>query len=114
MLSYAWLSFSHGITLVFMSLLAANADDLLQLLERCKSGLKDDGVVIIKENVCEQGFIVDPVRCSAHFCCLQSITRWLDCPLLGHVLHGVDMFTCGCCSFPFLTSLPSRAYQTCS
>lgn len=37
------------------------ADDLLALLERCKSGLKPGGMLVIKENVCERGFIVDPV-----------------------------------------------------
>ncbi|CAL5229119.1 g12384 [Coccomyxa viridis] len=41
------------------ALLYLTDDDLLQLLERCKSGLKEDGLVIIKENVCEQGFVVD-------------------------------------------------------
>ena len=49
-----------------MGLLAASADDLLQLLKRCRSGLTEGGLVIIKENVCEQGFIVDPVRYHAH------------------------------------------------
>ena len=44
------------------------ADDLLQLLERCKSGLKEDGLVIVKENVCERGFVVDPVRNWFHLC----------------------------------------------
>ena len=42
----------------------ADAEDLLQLLERCKAGLKEDGLVIIKENVCERGFVVDPVSAS--------------------------------------------------
>ena len=37
------------------------ADDLLALLERGKAGLKPGGLFIIKENICEQGFIVDPV-----------------------------------------------------
>ena len=44
---------------------AANVEDLLQLLERCKAGLREDGLVIIKENVCERGFVVDPVSSSA-------------------------------------------------
>ena len=44
---------------------AADAEDLLQLLERCKDGLKEDGLVIIKENVCERGFVVDPVSAFA-------------------------------------------------
>ncbi len=38
------------------------ADDLLALLERCKGGLKPGGLMIFKENVCENGFVVDPVR----------------------------------------------------
>ena len=42
-----------------------NAEDLLQLLERCKAGLKEDGLVIIKENVCERGFVVDLVSACA-------------------------------------------------
>ncbi len=37
------------------------ADDLLAFLERSKAGLKPGGLMIIKENICEQGFIVDPV-----------------------------------------------------
>ena len=45
----------------------ADAEDLLQLLERCKAGLKEDGLVIIKENVCERGFVVDPVSASVSY-----------------------------------------------
>jgi hypothetical protein len=41
------------------------AADLLALLERCKAGLKQDGIIIIKENICGTGFIVDPVRKAA-------------------------------------------------
>ena len=37
------------------------ADDLVALLERCKAGLREGGIVVIKENVCRTGFIVDPV-----------------------------------------------------
>lgn len=33
----------------------------MALLERCKAGLRPDGIVVIKENVCKEGFIVDPV-----------------------------------------------------
>ncbi len=53
---------SYGAAAVVYAFLPMCADDLLQLLERCKSGLKEDGLVIIKENVCEQGFVVDQVR----------------------------------------------------
>ncbi|KAK9902710.1 hypothetical protein WJX75_003523 [Coccomyxa subellipsoidea] len=42
------------------ALLYLTDDDLLALLERCKSGLKPGGILVIKENVCERGFIVDP------------------------------------------------------
>lgn len=40
-------------------LLYLTDDDLLALLQRCKDGLKPDGIVFVKENVCRQGFIVD-------------------------------------------------------
>lgn len=42
------------------ALLYLTDDDLLALLERSKAGLKPSGLVVIKENICDQGFIVDP------------------------------------------------------
>ncbi|EIE19830.1 hypothetical protein COCSUDRAFT_30891 [Coccomyxa subellipsoidea C-169] len=42
------------------ALLYLTDDDLLALLERCKGGLKPGGLMIFKENVCENGFVVDP------------------------------------------------------
>jgi len=51
-----------------------DVDDLLAFLERCKDGLHADGMLIIKENVCEKGFVVDPVRTSS------SATGWSPFP----------------------------------
>ncbi len=36
-------------------------DDALAFFERLKVGLRPDGVIIIKENVCASGFVVDKV-----------------------------------------------------
>lgn len=33
--------------------------DALALFERCKTGLKGDGLILVKENVCKEGFVVD-------------------------------------------------------
>lgn len=42
-------------------------DDALAFFERLKAGLRSDGVIIIKENVCASGFVVDKV-CTLPFC----------------------------------------------
>ena len=34
-------------------------DDAVALFERCKTGLKPDGLVVVKENICAEGFVVD-------------------------------------------------------
>eukprot|EP00241_Pyramimonas_parkeae_P023394 CAMPEP_0114285158 /NCGR_PEP_ID=MMETSP0059-20121206/5032_1 /TAXON_ID=36894 /ORGANISM="Pyramimonas parkeae, Strain CCMP726" /LENGTH=265 /DNA_ID=CAMNT_0001406027 /DNA_START=36 /DNA_END=833 /DNA_ORIENTATION=+ len=34
-------------------------DDFVQFFDRCKNGLKPDGIIILKENNCESGFVVD-------------------------------------------------------
>ena len=60
----------------------AYAEDLLQLLKRCRSGLKEDGLVIIKENVCEQGFVVDPVRSFAPVSKVLTTNKPLSSDLL--------------------------------
>jgi protein N-terminal methyltransferase len=33
--------------------------DVVALFERCKAGLTADGLVVVKENVCSDGFVVD-------------------------------------------------------
>ncbi|KAI8468749.1 MAG: alpha-N-methyltransferase NTM1 [Monoraphidium minutum] len=33
--------------------------DALALFERCKTGLSQDGVIVVKENICKEGFVVD-------------------------------------------------------
>ncbi|XP_017948420.1 uncharacterized protein LOC100145493 isoform X2 [Xenopus tropicalis] len=38
--------------------------DLLEFLIRCKNGLKDNGVIILKDNVARQGCILDPTDSS--------------------------------------------------
>lgn len=39
------------------------ADDAVALFERCRTGLKPDGFIFVKENICpaEQNFVVDEV-----------------------------------------------------
>ncbi len=41
--------------------LAGAADDALAYFERLKTGLTPDGLIVIKENVCASGFVVDKV-----------------------------------------------------
>ncbi|KAM8930986.1 N-terminal Xaa-Pro-Lys N-methyltransferase 2 [Pelodytes ibericus] len=38
--------------------------DLLEFLIRCKNGLKENGVIILKDNVARQGCILDPIDSS--------------------------------------------------
>ncbi|KAF5838956.1 alpha-N-methyltransferase NTM1 [Dunaliella salina] len=40
-------------------LLYLTDDDVVLLFNRCRSGLKPDGLIFVKENICRQGFIVD-------------------------------------------------------
>eukprot|EP00775_Hariotina_reticulata_P001742 gene1742-2083_t len=35
------------------------ANDALALFQRCKAGLKSDGIIMVKENICKEGFVVD-------------------------------------------------------
>ena len=44
------------------------ADDLIAFLQRSAAALKPGGVLIVKENVCEKGFVVDNSD--------ASVTRW--------------------------------------
>ena len=39
------------------------ADDAIALFQRCKDGLKSDGIIFVKENICSaaQNFAVDKV-----------------------------------------------------
>lgn len=34
-------------------------DDLVALFRRCQTGLRPGGTIVLKENVCEEGFVVD-------------------------------------------------------
>ena len=34
-------------------------DDALSFFDRCRSGLAPNGIIVIKENICDKGFIVD-------------------------------------------------------
>lgn len=34
--------------------------DAVALFERCKTGLVADGLIVVKENICGEGFVVDP------------------------------------------------------
>ncbi|GBF88711.1 hypothetical protein Rsub_01610 [Raphidocelis subcapitata] len=34
--------------------------DAVALFERCKTGLAPDGLIVVKENICGEGFVVDP------------------------------------------------------
>lgn len=45
--------------------LAWAADDAVAFFDRCRQGLKPDGVIIVKENICsaEANFVVDKVPC---------------------------------------------------
>ena len=38
------------------------ADDAISFFVRCRTGLAPGGLIVIKENVCSKGFIVDKVR----------------------------------------------------
>jgi protein N-terminal methyltransferase len=40
-------------------LLYLTDDDLVDLFKSCKKGLKEGGLIIVKENICTSGFIVD-------------------------------------------------------
>ena len=53
-------------------------DDALAFFERLKAGLRPDGVIIIKENVCASGFVVDKV-CTLLFT-LYAAGAWLHSP----------------------------------
>ncbi|EKX43964.1 hypothetical protein GUITHDRAFT_110071 [Guillardia theta CCMP2712] len=37
-------------------------EDFVAFMMRCKRGLKEDGVIVLKENACTEGFIVDKVK----------------------------------------------------
>ena len=41
------------------ALLYLTDDDLCAFLRRCAAAVKPGGVIVVKENVCEEGFIVD-------------------------------------------------------
>mmetsp|Transcript_10622 Transcript_10622/g.30241 ORF Transcript_10622/g.30241 Transcript_10622/m.30241 type:complete len:255 (+) Transcript_10622:263-1027(+) len=34
-------------------------EDVVALFERCRKGLKPDGIIVVKENICTSGFVVD-------------------------------------------------------
>ena len=40
-------------------LLYLTDDDLVDLFVACKDGLKEGGLIVVKENICASGFIVD-------------------------------------------------------
>mmetsp|Transcript_21632 Transcript_21632/g.36854 ORF Transcript_21632/g.36854 Transcript_21632/m.36854 type:complete len:263 (-) Transcript_21632:320-1108(-) len=40
-------------------LLYLTDEDVLQLFRRCQQGLKPGGVIVVKENTCKKGFVVD-------------------------------------------------------
>ena len=37
------------------------AEDALAFFERCKTGLLPGGIIVVKENICAKGFVVDKV-----------------------------------------------------
>ncbi|KAK9812918.1 hypothetical protein WJX72_005771 [[Myrmecia] bisecta] len=41
------------------SLLYLTDDDAVALFERSRAGLKPDGIIVVKENICKSGFVVD-------------------------------------------------------
>ena len=84
-----------------MCLLVTCTDDLLALLERCKAGLKPGGMIVIKENVCERGFVVDPVRPSLASCISACMDQKLLCLALFWLalLHSDK---CSECNFQWI------------
>ena len=38
-----------------------HAEDAVAFFERCKTGLAPGGILVVKENVCQKGFVVDKV-----------------------------------------------------
>ena len=58
-----------------------SADDAVAFFQRCTAGLKSDGVIFVKENICsqEQGFIVDNV--SIIHCSSMQLHPWVCCRL---------------------------------
>ena len=47
----------------FLNVTRVCADDAIAFFDRCRVGLKADGVIFVKENICHNaaGFIVDKV-----------------------------------------------------
>ena len=40
---------------------AGHAEDALAFFDRCRAGLLDGGIIVVKENICTKGFVVDKV-----------------------------------------------------
>ncbi len=76
LLAASWVPWYHD---ACVGRLARAADDALAYFERLKMGLTPDGLIVIKENVCASGFVVDkvpflprpcpPAQCTSGACC---------------------------------------------
>eukprot|EP00873_Tetraselmis_striata_P039931 jgi/Tetstr1/460195/TSEL_005510.t1 len=49
----------YDVVWIQWALLYLTDEDCKTLFDRCRAGLKADGIVVVKENICKEGFIVD-------------------------------------------------------
>lgn len=49
----------YDVVWIQWALLYLTDEDCQTLFDRCRVGLKKDGIVVVKENICREGFIVD-------------------------------------------------------
>lgn len=60
-------------------LLYLTDDDLVALLRRCAAALRPGGLIVVKENICAHGFVVDGDDNSL----TRSHAYWMVCPRVG-------------------------------